>query len=116
MHDGFWGKGTSPLTVPDGCPGPILLYTGNEGPIDAFWGSNGFMINYLAPKWGALLLFPEERYYGKSQPFGGESLTPANAVYLSTEQVGPLLVVCALVDYHPTVPLLYAFYYCGGLG
>ena len=45
---------------------PANSYTGNEGPIDAFWGSNGFMIHHLAPKWGALLLFPEERYYGKS--------------------------------------------------
>ena len=36
---------------------------------------------------GALLLFPEERYYGKSQPFGADSLEPANAVYMSTEQV-----------------------------
>jgi len=36
---------------------------------------------------GALLLFPEERYYGESQPFGKDSLAPQNAVYLSTEQV-----------------------------
>lgn len=45
------------------------------------------MIHHLAPKWGALLLFPEERYYGKSQPFGADSLSPENAVYMSTEQV-----------------------------
>jgi hypothetical protein len=44
----------------NGCPGPILLYTGNEGPITAFWGSNGFMVEHLAPKWGAMLIFPEE--------------------------------------------------------
>lgn len=36
---------------------------------------------------GALLLFPEERYYGLSQPFGPESLKPENAVYLTTEQI-----------------------------
>lgn len=47
----YWGKGSSPLQMPAGCPGPILLYTGNEGPIDAFWGSNGFMIHHLAPLW-----------------------------------------------------------------
>jgi len=71
----------------NGCRGPILLYTGNEGPIDAFWEANGFMINVLAPKWGALLLFPEERYYGKSLPFGPSSFESANFVYLTTEQV-----------------------------
>ena len=89
QHDGYWGKGTSPLTMPAGCKGPILFYTGNEGPIDAFWAANGFMIHDLAPRWGALLLFAEERYYGESQPFGtnANSLTPDNAVYLSTEQV-----------------------------
>eukprot|EP00041_Stephanoeca_diplocostata_P017902 m.369509 g.369509 ORF g.369509 m.369509 type:complete len:520 (-) comp20851_c0_seq7:2048-3607(-) len=87
VNDDHWGKGTSPLKVPAGCPGPILMYTGNEGPIDAFWGSNGFMVNHLAPLWGALLLFPEERYYGKSTPFGPQSLTAENAVYLTTEQV-----------------------------
>lgn len=45
------------------------------------------MVAHLAPKWGAALLFPEERYYGKSQPFGENSLEPENAVHMSTEQV-----------------------------
>jgi pimeloyl-ACP methyl ester carboxylesterase len=72
----------------NGCKGPILLYTGNEGPIDAFWNANGFMIDDLAPKWGALLVFPEERYYGKSLPFGNSSsLGYEELRYLSTEQV-----------------------------
>lgn len=71
----------------NGCNGPILIYTGNEGPIDGFWSSNGFMIDVLAPKWGALLVFPEERYFGKSLPFGAASFKPENAKYLTTEQV-----------------------------
>jgi len=83
-NDDHWsGKGT----LPNGCKGPILFYTGNEGPIEAFWAANGFMSEVLAPKWGALLIFAEERYYGKSLPFGPSSLSPENAVYLSTEQV-----------------------------
>ena len=52
--------------------GPILLYTGNEGSIEAFWDANGFMTDVLAPQFGALLLFPEERYYGLSLPFGSD--------------------------------------------
>ena len=61
------------------CPGPILLYTGNEGDIAAFWGANGFM-HRLAATWGGLILFPEERYYGQSIP-------SEEVRYLSTEQV-----------------------------
>lgn len=76
LNDDYFG---SPLTE-ESCPGPILLYTGNEGPITGFWESNGFM-HYLAKKYGGLLLFIEERYYGESQP--SEECCP----YLSTEQI-----------------------------
>jgi lysosomal Pro-X carboxypeptidase len=84
-----FGKKSS-LWNPDGvssCKGPILFYTGNEGPIDAFWLASGFVTQHLAQKFGALVVFAEERYYGKSLPFGTDSLKPENAVYLSTEQV-----------------------------
>jgi pimeloyl-ACP methyl ester carboxylesterase len=85
FNDTNWdGRGK----LPNGCKGPILLYTGNEGNIEAFWGSNGFMTEVLAPKLGGMLLFPEQRYYGKSLPFGPtDSFTPQNARYLTTEQV-----------------------------
>jgi len=36
----------------EGCRGPILLYTGNEGNIEDFWAANGFMTDFLAPKYG----------------------------------------------------------------
>ena len=71
----------------NGCRGPILLYTGNEGPITAFWDSNGFMIDVLAPKWGGLLVFPEERYYGESLPFGAASFEANNVKYLTVENI-----------------------------
>ena len=73
----------------NGCKGPILLYTGNEGPITAFWSSNGFMQDVLAPKFGALILFPEERYYGESLPFGNQTYNgdPQNLKYLTTAQI-----------------------------
>ena len=92
MNDKYWTNATSTYfkNLPGDCPGPILFYSGNEGPIDAFWNSNGFM-QTLAKEWNGLLVFGEHRYYGESMPFGNESLTPENAVYLSTEQ--------ALADY-----------------
>ena len=79
-NDTFWGT-KGPLQ--NGCRGPILFYTGNEGPITSFYGSNGFMTDVLAPEFGALLVFAEERYYGTSQPQG----TSGRFDYLSTEMV-----------------------------
>ena len=55
VNDTFWGKGSAPLwRDDDSCPGPVLFYSGNEGPVDGFWPANGFMTDYLAPKWGAM--------------------------------------------------------------
>lgn len=76
INDDYWRK----EKLSDSCPGPILMYTGNEADVTAFWSGNGFMIDYLAPKWGALILFPEERYYGESIP--SESME-----YLTTQNV-----------------------------
>ena len=85
--DQWTGRGQ----LKNGCKGPILFYTGNEGPIDAFWNSAGFPAKDLAEKWGGLVVFAEHRYYGKSMPFGAKSLTKDYVMYLSTEQ--------ALADY-----------------
>ena len=84
----------------NGCKGPVLLYTGNEGPIDAFWDANGFMIDVLAPQFGAFLLFPEERYYGESLPFGNQTFAagkPEHLRFLSTAQI--LADYAELVDF-----------------
>ena len=72
-----WGS-QPPLA--NGCKGPILFYTGNEGPIDAFWGASGFVTTTLRASLGALVVFGEERYYGLSRPTPGFT-------YLSTENV-----------------------------
>ena len=58
----------------NGCRGPILLYTGNEGPITAFWEATGFMQDVLAVEWGALLVYPEPGTTA-NPPFGAQSLT-----------------------------------------
>eukprot|EP01064_Diplonema_japonicum_P033751 TRINITY_DN6744_c0_g1_i1.p1 TRINITY_DN6744_c0_g1~~TRINITY_DN6744_c0_g1_i1.p1 ORF type:complete len:492 (+),score=144.60 TRINITY_DN6744_c0_g1_i1:782-2257(+) len=88
INDEQWtGKGQ----LKNGCKGPILFYSGNEGPIEAFWNSAGMVVNDLPKKWGALVVFGEHRYYGKSQPFGSASMDKDNVMYLTTEQ--------ALADY-----------------
>ena len=84
FDDSHW---TSEGQLANGCKGPILLYTGNEGNIENFWAATGFMHEVLAPKWHGLLVYPEERYFGKSLPFGNKSFEPENIVYLTTEQV-----------------------------
>lgn len=68
--------------------GPILFYSGNEGPIDAFYAATGFVTDVLAPKLNALIIFAEQRYYGKTLPFGTKTWSSKdNLRYLSTEQV-----------------------------
>ena len=71
--------------------GPIFVYCGNEGDIDGFWNNSGNMVDVLAPKFNAYLLFPEHRYFGKSLPFGTLSMNERNLVYLTADQ--------ALADY-----------------
>ena len=95
--DAHWAR-DGDKTLANGCPGPILLYTGNEGPITGFWPGNGFMIDVLAPQFGGLLVFPEARFYGDSLPFGADSVKYAKYLqYLSTEQI--LADYVALVRY-----------------
>lgn len=76
----FWRKG-----------GPIFVYTGNEGDIDWFASNTGFMSD-IAPKFRALLVFIEHRFYGESTPFGKKSHKTAETLgYLNSQQ--------ALADY-----------------
>ncbi|CAH9110470.1 unnamed protein product [Cuscuta europaea] len=80
INKDYWHKGA-----------PIFVYTGNEGDIDWFAGNTGFLLD-IAPKFHALLVFIEHRYYGESMPFGKKS-------YKSAETLGYLNSQQALADY-----------------
>lgn len=70
---------------------PIFFYTGNEANVDLFVNMSGIMWEN-APTFGAMLVFAEHRYFGKSQPFPGEEMPPPPKInYLQTDQ--------ALADY-----------------
>jgi len=63
-----------------------------------FWDNTGFVTEYLAPKYGALIVFAEHRYYGETLPFGKNSFKGNNPRWLSSEQ--------ALADYAVLIPFL----------
>eukprot|EP01029_Cantina_marsupialis_P024562 TRINITY_DN63486_c0_g1_i1.p1 TRINITY_DN63486_c0_g1~~TRINITY_DN63486_c0_g1_i1.p1 ORF type:complete len:470 (+),score=95.65 TRINITY_DN63486_c0_g1_i1:60-1469(+) len=70
--------------------GPIFFYSGNEEPLESFYYNTGLVFE-TAPQHGALIIFGEHRYYGKTLPFGSKSFEKENIGYLSIEQ--------ALADY-----------------
>ncbi|XP_064479463.1 lysosomal Pro-X carboxypeptidase-like [Ornithodoros turicata] len=80
--------------------GPIFFYTGNEGGIEFFAKHTGLMCDW-APEFGALLVFAEHRYYGKSLPYGNLSYTSGRYLgYLTSDQT--------LADYADLVRFLKA--------
>mmetsp|Transcript_59726 Transcript_59726/g.82932 ORF Transcript_59726/g.82932 Transcript_59726/m.82932 type:complete len:127 (+) Transcript_59726:332-712(+) len=53
-----------------------------------FYNNSGFLNNYLAEKYSALVVYMEHRYYGKSWPYGDEkeSYKPENLIHLTSIQ------------------------------
>ncbi|XP_066377050.1 uncharacterized protein [Miscanthus floridulus] len=88
LNDTFWRR---PSGGNDAGAGPLFVYTGNEGDIEWFATNTGFMFD-IAPKFGALLVFIEHRYYGESLPFGDDS-------YNSAKTEGYLTSTQALADF-----------------
>lgn len=72
---------------------PIFMYCGNEGNIEWFAQSTGFMWE-LAVTFKALVLFPEHRYYGESMPFGSQE-----AAYKDGDSLAFLTSEQALADF-----------------
>ena len=66
---------------------PIFMIMGGEGAIPP---STGFfypwVVDVLAPKFGALVLEPEHRFYGASLPFGADSYASDKMRLLTPEQ------------------------------
>lgn len=67
--------------------GPILMYCGNEGPIEMFYKNSGFYNDVVSKELKGLVVYPEHRYFGVSMPFGDQktSYLKENLAYLTTE-------------------------------
>ncbi|KAL4433268.1 hypothetical protein ABPG77_003316 [Micractinium sp. CCAP 211/92] len=64
--------------------GAIFFYIGNEADVLLYLNNTGLMWE-LAPKYDALLVFAEHRYYGQSKPFHAKELCK-NMQWLTSEQ------------------------------
>ncbi|KAJ1285552.1 hypothetical protein BS78_03G288300 [Paspalum vaginatum] len=68
--------------------GPIFFYCGNEGDI-AWFAANSGLVWEAAPRFAALVVFAEHRYYGESMPFGSKAKAyndSKSMAYLTAEQ------------------------------
>ena len=83
VDDQYWRKAAKM-----GKPAPIFFYAGNEGAIETFYENSGFMTTTLAEEYGALVVFGEHRYFGKSFPFDkAEAFKKNKNTYLTVENV-----------------------------
>uniref|UniRef100_A0A0E0I4F8 Uncharacterized protein n=1 Tax=Oryza nivara TaxID=4536 RepID=A0A0E0I4F8_ORYNI len=80
----FWG----------GAAAPVFVYAGNEGDVALFASNTGFMWE-AAPRFRAMLVFVEHRYYGESLPFGGTRA----AAFADASAAGYLTTAQALADF-----------------
>lgn len=91
--------------------GPIFFCPGGESDVSAGYNHNGLMFEYGSTL-GALLLFPEHRFYGQTLPSGPvDSYLPANVAMLTIAQaladyVAIIAAVRAQYKVPPTTPLI----------
>ncbi|CAK4620407.1 unnamed protein product [Aphanomyces euteiches] len=84
VYDKFWSRKSNGHEK----DGPIFFYVGNEGDVTLYVNHTGLMWEN-AQEFGALIVFAEHRYYGRSMPFGDKYKD--HLQYLTHEQ--------ALADY-----------------
>ncbi|XP_042017963.1 lysosomal Pro-X carboxypeptidase-like isoform X3 [Salvia splendens] len=72
---------------------PILFYCGNEGDIEWFAANTGFVWE-IAPRFRAMIVFPEHRYYGESMPYGSQE-----EAYRNTSTLAHLTAEQAIADF-----------------
>ncbi|GLU20176.1 hypothetical protein SLE2022_363880 [Rubroshorea leprosula] len=68
--------------------GPIFLFSGGERDVEGIAADTGFVWE-IAPRFGAMVLYAEHRYYGESMPYGSKEVAYRNAStlsYLTAEQ------------------------------
>jgi dipeptidyl-peptidase-2 len=64
---------------------PIIVTMGGEGPVRGGYDHNGMLFEW-GSRFGALLVFPEHRYYGDSFPFGvNNSHSRSNVQFLTVD-------------------------------
>ena len=74
-YDSYWG----------GPGSPIWFYAGNEANVEQYVNATGLMWEH-SQEAGALLVFAEHRFYGKSWPCGGEKPAMADCLSLLTHE------------------------------
>jgi hypothetical protein len=67
IYDSFWKKASAAGFESADEMAPIFFYTGNESPIEPYVNNTGLMWN-LGAEMGALIVFAEHRFEGKSFP------------------------------------------------
>ncbi|TVU26845.1 hypothetical protein EJB05_29413, partial [Eragrostis curvula] len=83
VNDTFWGGRTA----------PIFLFAGGEADVELYSNYTGFLWE-AAPRFRAMVLFIEHRYYGRTMPFGSRE-----AAFTDASTLGYLTSTQALADY-----------------